>query len=255
MFGNDLVKLAWRSEKVAVLALDNPKVNSLCVELRNSLLEKLEEVIKTGAQVLVLTGEGKGFTAGAHLPELIETLRIGERATRSWLLDGHDFVNKIAEAPIYKIALLHGFAMAGGLELALACNFRIAVGELRVSLPETKIKIFPGWQGTIRTRMLMPNEAMAREFYETGKELSAKEAKDANLLTSTFFDLEEAWKMVDNIARVVAFGIVPAKPDNLKGAAHDSALEIERFIDKVRPREGEFISPAIKAIENFLSKK
>lgn len=248
------VRLSWRSEKVAVLTLDHPKVNALSSDVRNGLLAKLSEAIASGAEVLVLVGEGKGFSAGAHLPELVGVLKNGERSTRSWLWEGHQFINKIAEAPLYKIAILHEFAMAGGLELALACNFRVAVGALKISLPEAKIKILPGWQGTIRTRMLMPSEAKARKFYETGDEMSVTEALGTNLLTSTFFSFEEAWRLVDNVARVVSLGIIPKKPGNLKVGAHDSALEIERFITKVRPAEGEYISPAIVAIENFLHK-
>lgn len=233
--------LEWRGD-VAVLTLNNPKVNSLSRPLREQFLERLAVVRRSLPKLLVITGGGKGFSAGAHLPELEKVLKQGEGATRQWLKEGHEFINFIASLPCTKIALIHGFAMAGGLELALACDLRIAVGEVKISLPEAKIKILPGWQGTIRTKKIMGAKA-AEEFYQSGKELSAEEARNFGLIHYSFKDFCTARNFIFELS---------AEHGPVSGA--DSAEEIENFIRKVTPAHGEFVSPAITAIENFLRK-
>ncbi|MDP2668275.1 MAG: enoyl-CoA hydratase/isomerase family protein [bacterium] len=240
---DELVDLKWRRRgDVAVLKLNNPKVNSLSRTLREQFLEKLAVVRHSLPKLLVITGEGKGFSAGAHLPELAEVLKQGESATRQWLKEGHEFINLIASLPCTKIALIHCFAMAGGLELALACDTRIAVGEVKISLPEAKIKILPGWQGTIRTKKIMGEKA-AEEFYQSGKELSVEEAMNFGLIDRSFADFSAAWNFITELS---------AERDSVSYA--DSAEEIENFIRKATPAQGEFVSPAITAIENFLRK-
>ena len=238
---NELVGLELRRD-IAVLKLNNPKVNSLSRALRAQFLQKLSVIRGSLPKIIVLMGEGKGFSAGAHLPELLEVLKSGEASTRQWLREGHEFINLIAAIPCTKIALIHGFAMAGGLELAMACDIRIAIGEVKISLPETNIKLLPGWQGTIRTKRLMGVKAAA-DFYQSGKELSAEDTRNLGLINHSFKDYNSAWNFI---------GELSAEHGPVSDA--ETSEEIENFIKKVRPQNGNFVSPAIVEIENFLKK-
>lgn len=179
--------------RLAILTIANPPVNVLTREVRAAFGARLDELRAKGTvETLVLKGTGAGFSAGADLSgEILPGIKNGEEAVRQFLHEGHAFMDALASFPAEKIALIHGFSMGAGLELALACDIRYAVSEAMLALPEVKFGLWPGWGGTVRSRELMGQEA-ARRFYGSGEGLLAEAACGAGLVSSVFDTIEDA---------------------------------------------------------------
>ncbi|MCC7198650.1 MAG: enoyl-CoA hydratase/isomerase family protein [Gammaproteobacteria bacterium] len=129
---------------VAVLAFANPPVNSLGFALRRDLVEGLERAIADpAAKAIVLIGAKGTFSAGADIKEFVT----GEiaRAPSLWHM-----ITAIEMSPKPVVAAIEGLALGGGLELALACHFRVAHKDAKVGLPEVKLGLLPGAGGTQR---------------------------------------------------------------------------------------------------------
>ena len=123
-------------------------------------------------RVLVITGEGKAFVAGADISEMArlseaEGLAFGQRGARVF--------KKIEDLPFPVIAAVNGFALGGGCELALACDIRIASDKARFGQPEVGLGIIPGFSGTYRLPKLI-GQGIAKELIYTGRMIGADEA-------------------------------------------------------------------------------
>ncbi|MGD9829320.1 MAG: 3-hydroxyacyl-CoA dehydrogenase NAD-binding domain-containing protein [Hyphomicrobiaceae bacterium] len=129
---------------VAVIMLDNPPVNGLGHALRTHIMEGLAAAeADGGVKAVVLIGAGRGFSGGADIREF-NTPKMGAEPSLRTVLDRIEGLAK----PV--VAAVHGIAMGGGLELALACHYRVAVKGAEIALPEVKIGILPGAGGTQR---------------------------------------------------------------------------------------------------------
>lgn len=162
-------------EGIATITINRPKVlNALNSALLEELSQALDAVAGDGNnRVLVLTGAGdKAFVAGADIKELagLNTLQ-----ARQFAHKGQSVINKIVGLPFPAIAAVNGYALGGGLEIALACDFIYASENAVLGLPETTLGLIPGFGGTQRLpRLIGPNQA--RELIYTGKTVSAAEA-------------------------------------------------------------------------------
>lgn len=151
---------------VALLALANPPVNGLSLALRRALYEQLPEVAAaTGVRAIVLLGIGRGFSAGGDTRELGTPASMAPPG-----LSSHVQV-AIERSTVPVIAALHGFAIGGGLETALACHYRIARADTRIALPEVGLGILP-LSGTQRLPRMADLETTI-DFIVTGKRLAA----------------------------------------------------------------------------------
>ena len=129
---------------VAVITLNNPPVNGLGHDVRRGILAGLERAeADPAARAIVLIGSGKGFSGGADIREFNTPKSMAE-PTLGTLLQALEASSK----PV--IAAVHGMAMGGGLELALACHFRVAIAGAQIALPEVKLGLLPGAGGTQR---------------------------------------------------------------------------------------------------------
>jgi len=129
---------AERRGRVAVLTLEHPPVNSLSQPMRYALWTALEEAdADAGVQSIVLTGAGRGFCAGGDLGEM-RTPR-----QQAWPGISNHLLARIEACRKPVIAAVHGFAIGGGLELALACHYRVAQRDTRLALPEIKHGVVP----------------------------------------------------------------------------------------------------------------
>jgi enoyl-CoA hydratase len=162
-------------EGFVVIRLLNPPMNVLTREMRAEIASWIERFNEDDSlRATVLTGEGaRGFSAGADLKEFKRLL--DENRWREHAEDEHTVYASIADSPKPVIAALHGFVLGGGLELALACDLRIADEETKLGLPEAKIGIFPAGGGTERLPRLI-GIPKALELMWLGEPIAAEEA-------------------------------------------------------------------------------
>lgn len=166
---------------VAVVTLNRQQaLNALSFSVLDELDAAFDEVAASGARMLVVTGAGdKAFCAGADISELGGRNRVAQKRGAE---KGQAVFAKLASMPIPTVALINGYAFGGGLEMALACTFRLATANARMGLPEIKLGLIPGYGGTQRLPRLI-GEGRALEMIMTGRTVNADEAKRIGLVT------------------------------------------------------------------------
>ena len=161
--------------RVAVLTLDRPEalnaIGTATVERLRAVLDGLRDDERIRA--LVLAGAGRAFCAGADLAEIESFTTAHQFGAFVGRLGG--VFALIEEFPKPSVAALHGFAFGGGLELALACDLRVAERGARLGLPEMKLGVLPGAGGTQRLPRLAP-PAIAKQMILTGEPIDAERA-------------------------------------------------------------------------------
>ncbi|PYQ46007.1 MAG: 3-hydroxyacyl-CoA dehydrogenase [Acidobacteria bacterium] len=129
---------------VAVITLNNPPVNGLGHALRRGIVDGLDRAAADpGVKAVVLAGAGKSFSAGADIREFGTPQMTADPSL-------HAVIQAVEASPKPVVAAIHGVAMGGGLELALACHYRVAASNAQVALPEVKLGLLPGAGGTQR---------------------------------------------------------------------------------------------------------
>ncbi|MEJ2155768.1 MAG: enoyl-CoA hydratase-related protein [Desulfobacteraceae bacterium] len=170
-------------EAIATITFNRPKaLNALNAALLRELSHAVDSIQENPEiRVLVLTGAGdKAFIAGADIKELDGLTPLQAKAVAKM---GQDTINKIAALPIPVIAAVNGYALGGGTEMALACDFIYAADTASMGLPETNLGLIPGFGGTQRlARLIGPNRA--KELIYTGKIISAAEALSLGLVNA-----------------------------------------------------------------------
>lgn len=168
-------------DRIVTLTIERPeRLNALDSEV----IAELEAAFRTLSEDdevrgVVVTGAGeKAFVAGADISELARLDHLsGVRTSRR----GQDVFRLLEEMPKPVIAAVNGFALGGGLELALACDLRIAAEEARFGLPEVRLGIIPGYGGTVRLPRLV-GRGRALELILTGEMIDAAEAHRIGLV-------------------------------------------------------------------------
>lgn len=165
---------------VAVLTIDRQDaLNALNFSLIGRFSKLIDEVASLDVRGLLITGAGtKAFCAGADIKELIGRDLMAQRRGAE---AGQAAFAKIAALEIPSVALINGYAFGGGLEMALACTFRLAVPSAKVGLPEIKLGLIPGYGGTQRLPRLI-GEGRALEMIMTGRTVDAAEAERIGLV-------------------------------------------------------------------------
>ncbi len=160
---------------IATITFNRPKsLNAINSALLDEFSDALHQIAENeDIRVLILTGGGeKAFVAGADITELAKfTALQGKRFSRK----GHAIINKLQDLPIPVIAAVNGFALGGGSEIAMACDFIYASINAKFGFPEINLGLIPGFGGTQRTPRLVGIN-MAKEMIFTGKIISAEEA-------------------------------------------------------------------------------
>ncbi|WP_119166588.1 3-hydroxyacyl-CoA dehydrogenase NAD-binding domain-containing protein [Algihabitans albus] len=167
---NDVVVCDLQGD-VAVLRIQNPPVNALSQAVRQGLMDGIVWAEQKARAVLIV-GSGRTFIAGADISEF------GKPPRDPWL---PEVCNRIEASPIPVVASLHGTALGGGLEVALAAHYRIAVPAAKVGLPEVNLGILPGAGGTQRLPRLTGAEA-ALEMITSGRHVPAAEARTLGII-------------------------------------------------------------------------
>jgi 3-hydroxyacyl-CoA dehydrogenase len=158
---------------IAILTLDNPPVNGLGNALRAAVMEHLKKAEADAAvKAVVIIGSAKFFSGGADIREFSATRLPPDLPEVNAQQDS-------MSKPL--VAAIGGFALGGGLELALACHFRVAAPKSQLGLPEVKLGILPGSGGTQRLPRIIPM-AEAVRMMTTGAMISAEKAKELGLI-------------------------------------------------------------------------
>ena len=166
---------------IGVITVDNPPVNALSPGVPEGLVDCVAQG-NTDPEVkaMVLRGAGRSFIAGADIKFL------GQKKTEAGLT--YRTIIDDSEKPI--VAAIHGYALGGGLETAMACQYRVATKDAKVGLPEVLIGILPGGAGTQRLpRLIGPKAAM--EMIVTGRHVPAPEAKGLGILDDLAADIDD----------------------------------------------------------------
>ena len=168
-------------ESIATITFNRPKaLNALNSVLLSEFSKVLDQIASDeDIRVLVLTGAGdKAFVAGADIKELAV---LNPLQAKIFIQKGQSIINKIVALPIPVIAAINGYALGGGSEMALACDFIYASRTANLGLPETTLGLIPGYGGTQRLpRLIGANRA--KELIYTGKVISADEALSIGLV-------------------------------------------------------------------------
>ena len=174
---SDLVSVP-RSGDVAVVTVQNPPVNALSPGVPEGIAAAVDEAAADDAvRAIVLIGDGRTFIAGADIREFAK-VRSGEKERGEGL---HPLLFKLEDSPKPVIAAIHGTAFGGGLEVAMACHYRVAIASAQVGQPEVKLGILPGAGGTLRLPRLA-GVAKAAEMCAIGDPITAQDALDHNVL-------------------------------------------------------------------------
>ncbi|EFJ32812.1 hypothetical protein SELMODRAFT_439712 [Selaginella moellendorffii] len=212
------VRLEVGGDGVALLVIDNPPVNSLSAQVMGELAEKfIEAHERADVQAIVLTGANNKFSGGADIksmskaPGLIYSCFLSIQqptggivgAVRKTEVSGLVLMNDIIEGGSKPaVAAIHGFALGGGLELAMACHARVASPDARLGLPELQLGIIPGLGGTQRLPRLV-GVGKAVEMMMTSKMIKAKEAHEAGLVDA-ICDYPQLIQFARNYAKGIA---------------------------------------------------
>jgi len=189
-------------KNIAKITFNRPKaLNALNQALLEELDKALDEIEKDeDVKVLVLTGAGdKAFVAGADITEIN---KLNSLEAKFFCKKGHDVMARLQDISIPVIAAVNGFALGGGSEMALSCDFIYASDTAKFGLPEITLGIIPGFGGTQKLPRLI-GKNLAKEMIFTGKMLSATEAKDAGLVNQVL-PLEELMDSVMKVASSIA---------------------------------------------------
>jgi enoyl-CoA hydratase len=167
-------------ESIEVLILNRPQsLNILNKEMLFHLSAEIFAIEENASiKVLIITGQGKAFVAGADLA-LLKEMNCFEAKAFAEL--GNRIFRQVEQLKKPVIAAINGYALGAGLELALACDLRVASGKAKLGLPEVNLGIIPGWGGTQRLPRLI-GMARAKEMIFTGKIISAEEAEKIGLV-------------------------------------------------------------------------
>jgi 2-(1,2-epoxy-1,2-dihydrophenyl)acetyl-CoA isomerase len=168
---------------VRMLTLDRPEVrNALNLALIRALRAALAQAKADGVRCLVIAGNGKAFSAGGDVAEWVEVEARGESATFPWVDEMHGLMLDIAGFPAPSIACLNGAAVGAGLDMALACDFRLAADSARFQCAYTRMAICPDAGGSWLLPRLVGLE-QAKRFAFTAEFWSAAEALARGLVT------------------------------------------------------------------------
>jgi enoyl-CoA hydratase/carnithine racemase len=184
----EALTLTWPQGDIALVTMVREReMNTLSLELVNELDAALTGSVEGGARALIITGQGRAFCVGAHLRYFTEGDRrigAGGFALRDRYLQPIAAVfDRIEALPIPVIAAINGFALGGGCELSVACDFRLMADHTRIGVPEVRIGALAGAGGVQKIHRLV-GRGKALEWILLGSHVTAAEALAHGLVTA-----------------------------------------------------------------------
>ena len=215
---------------IGTIRLDRPPMNALNGEIQHGLIAACREAAeRRDVSAVIVWGGEKVFAAGADIKEM-ETMSYTDMVDHSALLQ--DFTRALARLPKPTVAAITGYALGGGCEVALACDFRVAADDARLGQPEILLGIIPGAGGTQRLARLV-GPAKAKDLVFSGRFVKAAEALEIGLVDAVVPAAEvydTAHAMVARYVGGPAYALRAAKEAIDRGLEVDldTGLEIER---------------------------
>jgi enoyl-CoA hydratase/carnithine racemase len=215
----------------AVVTLKRPdKLNALSTAVEAALDDALARPEVRSARAVVVTGGPRAFSAGADVAEMRDQ---DPAAILAYYRATGDVYERVAALPVPTIAAIAGWCLGGGLELALACDFRVAEESARFGLPEVRIGIVPSSGGTHRLARLV-GPAKAKELVLLRDRIGAAEAAAAGLVTEVVGDgeaLDRALALARDLADLPPLAVAIAKQaiDAMPEASREAGLLVERL--------------------------
>ena len=231
-FNNILLEI---DNKIAFITIDRPKkLNALNKETIAELHDAFAEVDSDkNIRAIILTGSGeKAFVAGADISEFADfDVSQGAKLAKQGQEALFDFIENLS-TPV--IAAVNGFALGGGLELAMACHFRVASDNAKMGLPEVSLGVIPGYGGTQRLPQLV-GKGKAMEMIMTAGMITAEDAQN-NGLVNHVVSQEELIPLCEKLAKKISYNsgtaisaAIKAVNANFKDGVNGFEVEIEQF--------------------------
>ncbi|MBM4761842.1 enoyl-CoA hydratase [Bacillus sp. B15-48] len=242
---------------IATVTLDNPPMNVLSKQVTQELKEVFTTIQEDPEVIaVVVTGNGdRAFMAGADIKEFPSWIDLEKEEVKKVAKSNHEVFNLIEQLEQPTIALLNGFALGGGCELALACDIRIAEDHAQLGLPEVKLGLLPGAGGTQRLPRLI-GEAKAKELMFLGDSITAEEALQVGLVNHVVpkgEGMEAALSMAKKVSRLSLQALSRIKRAVDEGADQplEAALEneVDLFVELIKTED------AREGVEAFIEKR
>ena len=239
--------------RVAALTLSRPgKLNSITWEMRRRMLEHFQQIDHDSEiQLVVIRGEGEAFSPGGDIPGFMEV------EPRDFLDLGHNLTAP-ARSPKPVLVAIDGYCFGAGLELAMACDIRVATRRSEFGQPEIRLGMIPGSGGSQRLVRYL-GRSRAKYYIMTGERFSAEQAHDWGLVASLVEDADSLGAEVERIVRTLlgysplalrlAKEVIDAGADgplqtgielerkaySLLRASHDFAEGVDAYVNKRKP--------------------
>ncbi|QLC26139.1 3-hydroxyacyl-CoA dehydrogenase [Parasphingopyxis algicola] len=214
-----------RHDDVLVIISDNPPVNALGAAVRQGLVDGIDEALgDDSVKAVVIRCEGRTFFAGADITEFGKPMQgpnLGEALDKL----------EASDKPV--VAAIHGTALGGGCEVALACHYRVAVPSAKLGLPEVKLGLIPGAAGTQRLPRIVGAEA-ALPLVVVGNPISAKKAESIGLVDAIVGE----GSLAEDAIRFARDQIGKPVPRASEGTANRDGVENPAIFDEFRAKHG-----------------
>lgn len=193
--------LVETSDRITTVTVNRPDaLNALNATVLTEIYDVASKISDANdVDVVILTGAGRAFVAGADIKAMLD-YKSEEAEAFSKL--GHKAFSAFAALPMPTIAAINGFALGGGLELALSCDILYGSEKARLGLPEVTLGVIPGWGGTQRLARMIGLHA-AKELVLTGDNIRADRAKEIGLIRD-IFPLENFMESIRKVATKIA---------------------------------------------------
>ena len=189
------------TDGIAIAVLNRPEVRNA---LNSTFFKEMDSIVSSirgnkEVRVLIITGEGKAFAAGADIAEM---QNLTYEQGKEWSMIGQNTFKSLGELEIPVIAAINGFALGGGLELAMGCDFRIAAYNAKFGQPEVNLGLIPGYAGTQRlSRLTTLSDALF--MICSGEMITADEALRIGLVQKVL-EPEQLMEYVIDLAKKIA---------------------------------------------------
>lgn len=225
MSNNSLVTLTMQEPGVALISINRPEaMNALNSQVIRQLSACVDQVEANPEVKAVVIYSEKNFAAGADIAEMVE---LDEAGARAFVFS--DVYCKLESLRVPTVAAIAGYALGGGMELALCCDFRFASEKAQMGFPEINLGIFPGAGGTVRLPRLV-GESIAKEMIYLGKPVPAEKALSYGMVSRVVADdqlLQEAVAFAKKLASKAPIALEHAKRSIQFGVQKDAAFQTE----------------------------